>query len=83
MQRHLLAASLVVFSVGPALADYYVAQDPATKQCKIVDAKPDGITMVMVGKSSYDLRALAFMAAGSDYKDMCKGATTEAAPKGT
>jgi hypothetical protein len=82
MQKHLIAASLLVFIVSPILADYYVAQDPTTKQCQIVDAKPDGRTMMMVGKSSYVTRALAFMAAGNDYKDVCKGVTTLAAPKG-
>ena len=78
MQTQLISASLVVFIASPALADYYIAQDPTTKRCKIVDAKPDGINMLMVGKSSYDLRSLAFMAAGNDYKDVCKGPTTEA-----
>jgi hypothetical protein len=81
MQTQLIAASLVVFIASPALADYYLAQDPTTKQCKIVDTKPDGISMLMVGKSSYDLRSLAFMAAGNDYRDVCKGPTTEAPPK--
>jgi hypothetical protein len=80
MKTQLIAASLVVFITNPALADYYIAQNPTTKQCKIVDAKPDGITMLMVGKSSYDLRSLAFMAADNDYKDVCKGPATEAAP---
>jgi hypothetical protein len=79
--RTQLIASLVVFTASPAFADYYLAQDPTTKQCKVVDAKPDGITMLMVGKSSYDLRSLAFMAAGNDYKDVCKGPTTEVPSK--
>ena len=80
MKTQLIAASLVVFITNPTLADYYIAQNPTTKQCKIVDAKPDGITMLMVGKSSYDLRSLAFMAADNDYKDVCKGPATEAPP---
>ena len=44
--EYLIAISLVVFIPAPALADYYLAQDPTTKQCKIVDTKPDGITML-------------------------------------
>jgi hypothetical protein len=48
-----------------------VAQDQTTKQCKIVDPKPDGKTMVMVGTSSYETKAEAFMAAAKD-KDNCK-----------
>ena len=39
MQTQLIANSLVVFVASPALADCYIAQDPTTKQCKIVDAK--------------------------------------------
>ena len=73
MQTYLIAVSLVVFIPAPALADYYLAQDPTTKQCEIVDTEPDGITMLTVGKSSYDLRSLAYMAAVNDYKDVCKG----------
>jgi hypothetical protein len=78
MQTYLIAVSLVVFIPAPALADYYLAQDPTTKQCEIVDTEPDGITMLTVGKSSYDLRSLAYMAAVNDYKDVCKGVVTEA-----
>jgi hypothetical protein len=81
MRTCLLVMSLLLFGDGVALADYYLAQDPTTKQCKIVDVKPDGVTMIMVGTSSYDLRADAFMAAGSDYKEVCKGPTIEAISK--
>jgi hypothetical protein len=71
MQRYLIATCLLVFTSSPALAtEYYVAQDPATKLCKIVETKPDGKTMVMVG-TSYPTRAEAFMAAAKD-KDNCK-----------
>jgi hypothetical protein len=56
MRTQLIAASLVVFTASPALADYYLAQDPTIKQCKIVDEKPDGIIMLMLGRLSFDLR---------------------------
>jgi len=81
MQTRLIAAGLVMLAATPAGADYYLAQDPATKQCKIVDTKPDGITMLMVGKSSYDLRSLAYMASDNEYKNVCKGVVTEAPAK--
>jgi hypothetical protein len=52
--RMYLVAGLLVFAVSPALAaEFYVAQEPATKKCKIVDTKPDGKTMIMIGTSSY------------------------------
>jgi dihydrodipicolinate synthase/N-acetylneuraminate lyase len=58
MQKCLIAVSLLVFIVSPALAaEYYVAHKPPKKEaCKIVDKKPDGKTMVMVGTSSYATR---------------------------
>jgi hypothetical protein len=50
----LIVASVLIFAVSPALAaEFYVAQDPSTKDCTIVEAKPDGTTMMMVGTSSY------------------------------
>lgn len=51
--RTYLAASLLVFAVSPALAEFYVAQDPVTKNCGIVETKPDGKTKIMIGTSSY------------------------------
>ena len=51
---YLAVATLLVFGVGSALAaEFYVAQDTAPKKCKIVETKPDGKTMRMVGTSSY------------------------------
>jgi len=56
MQKYLVAAILVL-GASPALAsEFYVAQNPSTKDCKIVNTKPDGTTMTMVGPSSYVTR---------------------------
>ncbi len=72
MQKFLIAVSLLVFIVSPALAaEYYVAQDPTTKTCKVVEAKPDGKTTLMIGTLSYETKAEAFMAAAKDKID-CK-----------
>jgi hypothetical protein len=38
---------------SPALAEFYVTQDPVTKNCDIVETKPDGKAKIMVGASSY------------------------------
>lgn len=76
MQKRLIAASLLVLVASPALAaEYYLAQDPTTKQCRVVDVKPDGKTMVMVGTSSYATKAEAFMAATK--ADDCKATAAE------
>jgi hypothetical protein len=51
---YLVAAGLLVFVTSPVLAaEFYVAQDPSTKECTIEETKPDGTTMIMIGKASY------------------------------
>ena len=39
-------------SSAPA-TEFWVAQDPATKKCKVVEEKPDGTTKIMIGTTSY------------------------------
>jgi hypothetical protein len=50
----LLAASSPVFA-----AEFWVSQDPTTKQCTIVEQMPEGKTQVMVGATSYSTRDAA------------------------
>ncbi len=47
-----------IFVLGTSTASFaaeelFVAQDPATKDCKTTKKKPDGTSMVMVGTVSY------------------------------
>ena len=54
MQKLLIVAATLTTFVTPALAaEFYVAQDPETKKCKIVTEKPDGRTLIMIGTTSY------------------------------
>ena len=55
MQRRVFLTSLMflIGTAGPALAEYWVSQDPTTKNCKIVEQMPDGKTQVMIGATSY------------------------------
>ena len=54
MQRYVVIAALLSMIVTPALAaELYVAQNPETKKCKIVEEKPDGKAMVMIGTGPY------------------------------
>jgi hypothetical protein len=54
MQKYVVAAIMLVAFATPALAvEYYVAQDPTTKKCHVVEEKPDGQTMVMIGTEPY------------------------------
>lgn len=60
MQKYAMAAALVFALATPALAaQFYVAQDPATKQCQVLNARPDGTTMKMVGSGAYKSQAEA------------------------
>lgn len=58
MQKYVVAAGLIAFFSAPCLAaaEFYVAQNAATKDCKIVREKPDGETLIMIGPSSYTTR---------------------------
>jgi hypothetical protein len=58
MHRLVIVAGLVASFSVPCLAanEFYVAQDPTTKNCKIVTQKPDGTSLVMIGTSSYSKR---------------------------
>lgn len=55
-----VAAAVLVFATSPAFAaEFYVAQSSADSKCRIVETKPDGITTIMVGTSSYASRGKA------------------------
>ena len=54
MSKFVVVAAVLIAVATPALAaEYFVAQDPTTKKCKIVEEKPDGETLVMIGTTSY------------------------------
>jgi uncharacterized protein YegP (UPF0339 family) len=60
MCKSLMTAAFVFALVTPALAaQFYVAQDPATKQCQVLNARPDGTTQKMVGSGAYKSEAEA------------------------
>jgi hypothetical protein len=61
MYKYIVAALLVAFVPTACLAggEFYVAQDASTKKCKVVDEKPDGVKLVMIGTSTYPTRAEA------------------------
>ena len=56
MKQVVFVTSLMVLfaTSNPVLAaEYWVSQDPTTKECNIVEQMPDGKTQVMVGATSY------------------------------
>lgn len=57
MQKYLVVAALLSLFATPVLAaEFYVAQDPTTKKCKVVEEKPDGKSMVTIGAGAYATR---------------------------
>jgi hypothetical protein len=61
MKTILAVAALAAVSVTPALADYYIVQNPTTKRCTIVEQRPanPGIGIVIGGDQGFGIRAEA------------------------
>ncbi|MBI2718074.1 MAG: hypothetical protein HY245_15755 [Rhizobiales bacterium] len=70
--RSLIVVATVAALTMPAMAatSYWVAKDAATKKCSVVEKKPDGKTMMLIGKAKYKTMADAnkAMAAAADCK---------------
>ena len=49
-----------------AAATYYVGQDSATKKCSVVDKKPDGKAIMLIGKKGFKTEADASAAMKKD-----------------
>jgi sporulation protein YlmC with PRC-barrel domain len=53
MKRALLVgAAVLVGTYSAAAAEFYVVQDTSSKQCRVVEQKPTGSTLVIVGSES-------------------------------
>jgi hypothetical protein len=60
MQRCGLMVSVLAFVASPvAASEFFVAQNTASKQCRVVEEKPDGTKWEMVGTASYPTLAEA------------------------
>lgn len=54
MHKYVLATAFVLAMARPALAaEFYVALDTSTKQCRVMATQPDGIALKQVGNPSY------------------------------
>ena len=63
MKGYIVLVGLLTFVVSSAFAEeFWVAQDPATKKCGIVNQKPDGATKIMIGTTSYATKEEAMAA---------------------
>jgi hypothetical protein len=59
MRKYLIMVAMAVSFAAPAFAatDFYVQQDAKTHKCSVASTKPDGKTMMMIGKVSYKSQA--------------------------
>lgn len=54
-----VAAMIVATPVFAATTSFYVAQNAKDKTCSVIQAKPDGKTLMMVGTATYKTKAEA------------------------
>jgi hypothetical protein len=61
MNKSLVTAAFVFALATPALAagQFYVALDTATRECHVMDTRPDGTAQKMVGSGAYKTEAEA------------------------
>ncbi len=79
MNKGLIIAALLTIVATPALAaEYYVAQNPKNKMCKITEEKPDGEKWVMIGTGPYATKQEAKQAKVASTDCVKKKKTTQA-----
>jgi hypothetical protein len=49
MKKTLFAAVALVTIASPALADFYIIQEPTTRRCRIVETRPEPNVGVVIG----------------------------------
>jgi len=61
MKAILAGAALAAACITPALADYYIVQNPTTKRCTIVEQRPanPSVGIVIGGDQGFGVRAEA------------------------
>jgi hypothetical protein len=80
MNKTLAGAAFVVAATAtPALADYWVVQDTASKRCQIVEQKPTGPTTIIVGGENQVYRSRAEAAAALKSERPCDTSANAAA----
>lgn len=60
MRKILLGLAVASATAVPALADYYIIQEPTTHRCRIVEERPSGPNIgVIIGERGFGVRAEA------------------------
>lgn len=55
----LLGAAAVALFASTASADYYIVQEKATKNCKVVETKPTETTWIQIGPAAFKTKSEA------------------------
>lgn len=71
MMKIISAAALVVAFAAPAMADWYVVQDSATKKCTIVEQKPTSTTTTVVSPAGVVYKTRTEAEAGMKTVKVC------------
>jgi len=58
MKAFVVAAAMAAW-VTPALADYYIIQEPTTKRCRIVEERPAPGVGIVIGERGFGVRTEA------------------------
>src|SRR5215213_6558256 len=76
MKAILAGAALAAVCISPALADYYIVQNPTTKRCTIVEQRPanPSIGVVVGGDTGFGVRTEAESRMKS--VEVCRESTT-------
>jgi hypothetical protein len=82
MKAILAGAALAAACITPALADYYIVQEPTTKRCTIVEQRPanPGIGIVIGGDKGFGIRAEA--ESRMKTTEVCRESTTGSGERG-
>ena len=80
MKAFLAGAGLAALFITPALADFYIIQEPTTKRCTIVEQRPAPGAGVIIGDRGFGVR----VEAESQMRtvEVCREGTSGRAPGG-
>ena len=71
----IISAALLIVATPALAAEFYIGKNSETGKCTVVEEKPDGTTMVMIGTESYATKQEAKTAKKAS--DECKKAKKE------
>jgi hypothetical protein len=80
MKAILAGAGLAALFITPALADFYIIQEPTTKRCTIVEQRPAPGAGIIIGDRGFGVRVEA--ESHMRTVEVCREGTTGRGPSG-